>query len=410
MKAQSDHSSAIALQNVSKCYKTQTTGLRIALAPRASRSGQTDFYALDSISLEVPKGEMLGVVGMNGSGKSTLLKILAGVTLPSDGEVQVHGRVGSLLEVGAGFHPELSGYENVHLNARILGLSREETDQRMAEIVEFAGLEGYMEMPVKHYSSGMYMRLGFAVATQMDPDILLLDETMAVGDAEFQARAIQRIQEYRERGVTILMVTHDVYSARAFCENAIWLHKGKIRQRGPANEVIDAYRDYLCTLSGYEGQTILSLHGNALYPEPLASDPPIQIEKLETPNLKKHPEKIALSIAFDATRKIEKPRVRISLIDRISETIILEKDSRRLGVMLTIPQGTSTLRFSFPAASLLSNSLRFIVAIDNPEEPGALWDRKTLDFEIDHIAQPTPESFRYCAQPWQLASAKPHKT
>lgn len=198
--------------------------------------------ALDGVSLAVPRGQAVGVIGPNGSGKSTLLKILAGVTEPDSGTARVEGRVGALLEVGAGFHPDLTGAENVALNASLIGLGRREIEARIAEIVAFSELERFMDTPVKRYSSGMVVRLGFAVAIQLRPDILLLDETFAVGDARFQTRALEAIRRMKTAGVTLALVSHNTDLVMELADRAIWLDHGRVRMDGSPAEVVAQYR------------------------------------------------------------------------------------------------------------------------------------------------------------------------
>lgn len=209
---------------------------------RGRRARYEDFWALRDVSFEVERGEAFGIIGHNGSGKSTLLKCLTGILRPDEGRVTSNGSISALLELGAGFHPELSGRENVFLNAAILGLSRKEISAKFAGIVEFAGLEQFIDMPVKNYSSGMYVRLGFAVAINVDPDILIIDEVLAVGDAEFQAKCGDKIADFRERGKTIILVTHGLADVLKLCERAMWLDHGTLRMIGDPKMVTDAYQ------------------------------------------------------------------------------------------------------------------------------------------------------------------------
>ena len=202
-----------------------------------------EFWAVRDLTCTVDKGETVGIIGENGSGKSTLLKLIAGILQPTEGRIRTHGRVSALLELGAGFHPDLTGRENIYLNGSILGLSRAEIRRRLAQIVEFAELERFIDVPVKHYSSGMYVRLGFSIATCIEPEILLIDEILAVGDLAFQARCLERINELRQHGTTILFVSHDLESVRRLCDRAIWLDHGVARNTGLTLEVIDAYRN-----------------------------------------------------------------------------------------------------------------------------------------------------------------------
>lgn len=210
--------------------------------PRAKRD---TFWALDDVSFEVTRGERVGIVGRNGAGKSTLLKVLSRVVFPTKGAATIRGRLTSLLEVGTGFNENLSGRENVYLNASIHGLSRSEIDSRIDDIVEFAGVRPFLDTAVKRYSSGMQMRLAFAVAAHLDPDILLLDEVLAVGDLSFQQKCLERVEGLVSEGRTLLFVSHSLDAISRFCNRCIWLDGGKIRQDGPAERVVDAYLEEL---------------------------------------------------------------------------------------------------------------------------------------------------------------------
>jgi lipopolysaccharide transport system ATP-binding protein len=211
------------------------------LRGRARRSHDGEFWALRDVSLAIPRGEALGIVGRNGAGKSTLLKILARVTEPTTGRAIVRGRIGSLLEVGTGFHPELSGRENVYLNGAILGLRKREITARFDEIVEFSGVERFIDTPVKRYSSGMRLRLAFAVAAHLEPEILVIDEVLAVGDAEFQRRCLGKMGDVTGRGRTVLFVSHNLAALRSLCTRAVWLDAGRVAAEGAPQAVLDAY-------------------------------------------------------------------------------------------------------------------------------------------------------------------------
>lgn len=200
-----------------------------------------EFWALRDISFSIAKGESLGLVGHNGAGKSTALKLMTRILEPTSGRVRLRGRVAALLELGSGFHPDLSGRENVFLNGSLMGFSRREMRARLDEIVDFAEIEDFIDLEVKHYSSGMYTRLAFAVATTVDPDILLTDEVLAVGDEAFQRKCLERIYRFRRLGKTIVFVSHALDTVRQLCDRAVWLDRGAMRAVGPAREVIDAY-------------------------------------------------------------------------------------------------------------------------------------------------------------------------
>lgn len=207
------------------------------------RSSHEDFWALRDISFDVHRGETFGIVGHNGSGKSTMLKCLTKILQPDEGSVAVDGAISALLELGAGFHPELSGRENVFLNAAILGVPRKQVQERFDDIVEFSGLEQFIDTPVKNYSSGMFVRLGFAVAVNVDPDVLIIDEVLAVGDADFQAKCGDKIAEFRDRGKTIVLVTHSMADVVRLCKRAAWIDHGALRMLGDPLEITDAYLD-----------------------------------------------------------------------------------------------------------------------------------------------------------------------
>jgi len=219
--------------------------LKGALFSRWSRRKTTktaDFLALDDINVAVGRGEVLALLGPNGSGKSTFLKLAGGILRPTSGRIMTEGRITALIELGAGFHPEITGWENVIINGMLMGLSRREVEQRMDDIVEFAGIGDFIDQPVKTYSSGMYVRLGFAVAVAVDPDILLIDEVLAVGDEAFVARCLDRLARMRRRGVTMILVTHDLDMACAFADRGIYLDHGRIVADGPTDQVVARYR------------------------------------------------------------------------------------------------------------------------------------------------------------------------
>ena len=196
---------------------------------------------LNDINLEIKKGEVVGLIGVNGSGKSTLLKLMTKIIYPNKGKIETYGKLTSLLELGAGFHPDFSGRENIYFNASIFGLTRKEIDKRLDQIIEFSELEGFIDNPVRTYSSGMYMRLAFSVAINVDAEILLVDEILSVGDQHFQEKCFQKIEQLKEEGKTIVIVTHSMGSILRFCTRAIWLHKGTVKMDGNVKEITDAY-------------------------------------------------------------------------------------------------------------------------------------------------------------------------
>lgn len=237
---------AISLKNTSKCYRMYNRPidrLKEIFLPKKSRA--EDFWALRDISLTVPKGETVGIIGKNGSGKSTLLQIIAGTLTSTTGEVEVNGRVSALLELGSGFNPEFTGRQNVFFNGQIVGLTRDEIEAKFDEIASFAEIGDFMEEPVKTYSSGMYVRLAFAVAINVDPEILIVDEALAVGDGVFVYRCMAKIREFQDSGGTILFVSHDVGAVSRLCSEAIWINQGMIVDSGKPAEVCKHYQAWV---------------------------------------------------------------------------------------------------------------------------------------------------------------------
>jgi lipopolysaccharide transport system ATP-binding protein len=244
----SSDETAIAIRRLGKSYSIPRNPSIPKAAAGANgkavggRGGRDIFWALRDVDFDIARGTILGIIGRNGAGKSTLLKILSRITEPSTGEFEIRGRVASLLEVGTGFHPELTGRENIYLNGTILGMRRREIARQFDAIVDFAGVATFLDTPVKHYSSGMYMRLAFAVAAHVDPEILIVDEVLAVGDAEFQAKCLGKIEEVSRRdGRTIILVSHAMAAIEALCTRAIYLDRGQLVREGPAREIVGHY-------------------------------------------------------------------------------------------------------------------------------------------------------------------------
>ena len=235
---------AIRVSNLSKTYKLYGSAkdrLKEAFHPFKKQYHHT-YDALQNVSLEIQKGETIGIIGRNGSGKSTLLQCICGIVNASQGEVQVSGKIAALLELGAGFNPEFTGRENLYLNASILGLSREQTEDRLQDILSFADIGEYIDQPVRTYSSGMYVRLAFSIAIHVDPEILIVDEALAVGDIHFQSKCFERFHKFREQGVTVIFVTHDLNMVTRYCDRAYLLAEGQLQSQGVPREVVSKYR------------------------------------------------------------------------------------------------------------------------------------------------------------------------
>ena len=235
---------AVRVSDVSKrfrLYHERNQTLKSAIL-RGKTSKHEDFWALKDISFDVVEGHTHGLIGSNGSGKSTLLKCLAKIYWPTSGSIEYRGRMASLLEVGSGFHLELSGRENIYLNGSILGMSKKEIDSKFEEIVNFSGVERFLDQPVKNYSSGMYVRLGFSIAINVDPDILVVDEVLSVGDEDFQRKSFAKFLEFKKRGKTVILVTHNMAVVEDICDSVTWINSGQMMKTGPAKEVVGDYQ------------------------------------------------------------------------------------------------------------------------------------------------------------------------
>lgn len=254
---------SIRAENISKVYKLYSSPLdrlKESLHP-LRRQYHHDFFALKGVSFEIHKGESVGIIGRNGSGKSTLLKILTGVLTHTSGSVSVNGNVSALLELGAGFNPELSGLENVYFNGMLMGYTREEMGARLEGILSFADIGEYVYQPVKTYSSGMFVRLAFAVAVNVEPEIMIVDEALSVGDAIFQQKCVKKMDSFKNEGGTLIFVSHDMNSIKVLCENAILLDKGEIVEKGPAESVVNMYNSLIASK---EGTSIAHKNGKSL--------------------------------------------------------------------------------------------------------------------------------------------------
>jgi ABC-2 type transport system ATP-binding protein len=310
---------AIRLDRLSKMYRLHR-GWYFSLRQEIGRLGRRlfvgeprireEFWALRGVSLEIEHGETIGLIGANGAGKSTLLKVLSRVTVPTAGSFTVNGTVGALIEIGAGFHPELTGRENVHLNAAIMGMGRREIAAKFDRIVEFAEMEKFIETPIKYYSSGMLVRLGFAVAAHIDPDILLVDEVLAVGDAAFQAKCLNKMAELKEQRRTIVLVSHAMPSILAHSSRVLWIDRGAVREFGEPERVVEAYLD--------------SVHATAAAAETpaLAGDSPIRIREVVVRNARgevnrplEYGRAAALEVGYEVRGPVEDPVIGVTFHD-----------------------------------------------------------------------------------------------
>ncbi len=336
----------IEVKNVSKTYKIRhETGsyvtLRDVLANTfkhplrflkkkakevAGLDKEETFWALRDINFNVAKGEIIGIIGANGAGKSTLLKLLSQITPPSHGEIIIRGNMASLLEVGTGFHPELTGRENIFLNGAILGMSKKEISEKFAQIIEFSGVEQFLDTPVKHYSSGMYVRLAFSVAVHMEPDILIIDEVLAVGDSEFQKKCLQKMEEITQKeDRTILFVSHNLVSVQNLCKKTILIEKGRIKKIGPTKEVTESYVRERSKPHYVSAQNVNLAHNN----KNTVHFTGITVSNLEGSGVMRSDDKlkIVLKYASDFSAPISDVRVVVTIDSRSSKQTVLRLDS-----------------------------------------------------------------------------------
>ena len=235
---------AISVENVEKSfkiYKDKGYTLKERILFFKSRNAYVKNNILKGISFDIEKGDILGIVGKNGSGKSTLLKLITKIIYPDSGNIKINGKISSLIELGAGFHPDMTGRENIYINASIYGLTKKEIDSKLDAIIKFSELKEFIDSPIRTYSSGMYMRLAFSVAINVEAEILLIDEILSVGDANFQAKCFKKMQELKDSGITIVIVSHDLHTMKELCNKVIWIESGKIRENGDAETVISKY-------------------------------------------------------------------------------------------------------------------------------------------------------------------------
>jgi ABC-2 type transport system ATP-binding protein len=350
----------------------------------AGRNPYQDFFALRDISFEIPEGQTVGILGRNGSGKSTLLKCVSGILQPTKGKVVVRGSLAALLELGAGFQPELSGRENIYLNASLLGLSTKEVDKRFDEIVAFAELEQFIDNQVKYYSSGMYVRLGFAVAVNVDPDILVVDEVLAVGDEAFSRKCMARIKEFQDDGRTILFVTHSSDLVRQICDFAVVLSSGDMIGSGPAADAVRIYHEHLNTMGPGIGAAPLELEET---PAPASLHRAIEISSVdvEHPGLGSRPyllpwEPLTVHVAFEATEPVPGVVFALEIFDQEGK-LIFGSDTEILDRPFDAPVGAGRADLSFERVPLLDGA--YSMKVEVKDRLGILYDsREQPAFEV----------------------------
>ena len=341
---------------------------------RGRRARYEEFWAIQDVSFDVPFGSTFGIIGSNGSGKSTMLKCLAKILYPNKGTVSVNGRLAALLELGAGFHYELSGRENIYLNGAILGMSRKDLASRYDEIVEFAGLERFIDTPVKNYSSGMIVRLGFAIAVNVEPEILLIDEVLSVGDQSFQRKSIDKIDSFRKDGRTIIVVSHSTSQLQQLCKNIAWLEKGELRQIGLAHDVIASYSE--ASFQGAETSSAAPATGRWGTRAAVIDHVEILDEAGRSSDVSFTNESVQMTLQISAPNPIPDPEITVK-ISSSSGIELWSSSSNDANLMIGKLFGTQRVNISIPHLRLMEGTYIVSVSLHN----------HSRSVEYDHIEE-----------------------
>ncbi|HEX2023624.1 MAG TPA: ABC transporter ATP-binding protein [Acidimicrobiales bacterium] len=356
---------AISCEDVWKSYRIyhqRSHTLKEKFLSRRNR--YEEFWALKGIDLQVPVGTTLGIIGANGSGKSTLLKTMARILTPNRGRVRVNGSMSSLLELGIGFHPELTGRENVHLSGSLLGQTRREVEARYEGVVEFAGIEEFMDTPVKNYSTGMYARLAFAVAISVEPEILLVDEVLSVGDESFQMRCYERITEFRRKGRTIVLVSHSLDTIRTLCDEAVWVDGGEMRQVGEARDVVASYLAEVH--GGPDEDPILAYTGRRFGSgEAVITDVRFLDAQGEPTNSYCTGERMTIHLDYRAEEVLAEVSCAVSIFRAEPLVHLWSQNTREAGLRLDLA-GEGSVEFAIPSLPLLKGGYLVSVALHDP--------------------------------------------
>ena len=382
---------AIEVAGVSKRFRLFHEKYQ-SLKERAIHFGRVpyeDFWALRDIDLNVAQGETIGLIGRNGSGKSTLLKCLAGILQPTEGTIRTEGRLAALLELGAGFHPELTGRENVFLNASILGLSKRDVERRFDEIVSFAELEAFIDNQVKHYSSGMYVRLGFAVAVNMEPDILLVDEVLAVGDEAFQRKCMDRVKRFQREGRTIVFVTHDVERVRQICDRAAVLEDGRMISLGPTGEAIRSLREHLFDVGDADDEGEDAAGG--MSSQERRRNLLVRITSVDVDYPEKEQrryivsgEPLTITLHYEARERVEDVVMGIGIFD-LQGREMFGSNTDILGYELPAVDGRGTVTFRIPKVPFLDGTYLLTIGVHSRDEGTVYdWSEQRHRFEVMH--------------------------
>ena len=364
-----------------RLYHEKNQYLKTALL-RGGRSRYEQFWALKDVSFEIPHGSTFGIIGSNGSGKSTLLKCLAGILTPDRGNVRLSGRLAALLELGAGFHPDLTGRENIYLNAAILGMTRHDTDLHLGEIVEFSGLERFIDTPVKNYSSGMVVRLGFSIAINVDPEILLIDEVLAVGDESFQQRCYEKIEGFRRDGRTIVLVSHGLSQITQLCSTTAWIEKGTLREIGPSYEVVSHYSGV-----NHQAQQKLSDELGERWGSMEAEISTVEL--LSQKNVPCNPETgkpLVIRISYKAHVPIESLVVGLRITD-LHGTNVWGTNTKRRAFTIKDVFGIGQVELEIPRFPLLAGTYDLTIALSDMSEVHEFdhWDRRIRFTVSQHV-------------------------
>lgn len=364
---------AIRIKNLTKAYKIYSSPLRRISDTLFHQKSYNEFTALDNLTVEIPKGEVVGILGKNGSGKSTLLKIITGVAKQTSGEVETEGKISAMLELTSGFDPELTGIENIYLKALSMGIAKAEISRRIDDITKFADIGEYINRPVRTYSSGMKSRLGFAVSVNVDPDILVVDEVLAVGDDIFKLKCIEKMKQFRREGKTILFVSHSLFTVKAFCTKGLWINEGKLMDYGDLGSVVLKYEDFLKKEKSKISEQIGSNEDNL----PTEKKDILQISKFAMTNAKgektvsfSYGENITVSFCYEVKRKIDRLNFGFTIRDA-EERLIFMSDKRCDDNLIDGSVGKHTLTITISGLNLLGGT--YLLS-------GELWDNESTFF------------------------------
>ena len=354
---------AIEVKSLSKNFRLYHERNRYIKAAflRGRRATYEEFIALNDVSFDVPHGATLGIIGSNGSGKTTMLKCLTGIYTPERGSIKIDGKVAALLELGAGFHPELTGSENVYLNGAILGMTKRDVELKFDKIVEFAGLEKFINTPVKNFSSGMVVRLGFSIAAHVEPKILLIDEILSVGDQDFQRKSTEKIEEFRREGRTIVVVSHSLGLVQQLCKEVIWLDKGKIRQSGLATDVISAY-----TGGSYAEHLERDDESRERWGTGDARINSIELLSSDETNNKHFDSDAAVKVRcqINAHVRLESPILRVR-VTKLNGDVVWATSTQRVSNSIRVLDGPATATLDIPKFGLLEGTYYLSASISN---------------------------------------------